>query len=530
MVSRQFIVPITGISLGLGILITSAVLLGVCNYFNYEYAIVIDSGYQNSTFNLFRWKSERTNFTTRPESLDTCQGPPIVYQSPSDSKALEEALIPCVSKLTSMHSAIKFKENGATEASSLYFAGSGELRILSLASPDKATKLVESVANILQNKSHFNVRSVSLVNDAREATYAWIAGNIRELNEEYLDKPMLDQIKDDQTKSNSSTELIEKISESIKTHGILDLSETVSHAAWEVNQTSVTDAVKITLFGRNHTIKSFSNVCFGSDKAKLRLSLLLLVAKDSVNKNATIDDPCLPINTTRSVFSDNLASDECLSGTINKPPSGLVYKFTGKGDSEKCLEIISKEILDQEACKKNFKHCLMESSTAPLLPSNVSFVALNDYLRPIDVLNFTASSHHINDSDYLNQTHFTCKLTVDQIKPKMSGFEASEICFRLTYNYVLLKNVHKIANWSNIIWDRSLLNWSRWPLGIMSNATAEISPINKGSCEFSLTQFVVCSSLGLLSLAFSLYSLYLTLKLRRLQNKEVYEPIQQNPM
>lgn len=462
---------------------------------------MIESGYRNSTFHLYRW-NELINQTGKAECIDRCAGELILNQQSENISALEAVFNPCLTKFSSNY---PLKTENRSQASPLFFAGTGQLRLLALKSPKQAEKLIQDISTYLKNRTNFNVRDVSVLDESKEGLYSWVAGNVHQL----------------ESASNTSAG---------SSDVVLELNDVTSVIAWNVNK-SRNDSVNndgvesnVQLFGRNYTIKSASDMCFGSDLAKYRLTILLI--KDNLSSNSTtpIDDPCLPINSTRTVDTDDLISNDCLELKSTKLPPGKKYLLTGKGNAENCSDRV-REILDADKCASTFVKCLSKSHL--ISPKDAVIHPMSDYLLAMAVLNY--SDHSIVDTDYFNQTHFTCKLSAEQLKAKVPAEKADEMCFRLSYNYWMIKEVHQVAgNWSNFVWNRALK--SRWPLGVAVNASTTMSGEGLHKFDYPFFRSILCWVVIPVCFVASVYFLVRGFKLYHEMKQKYYEALQQQAM
>ncbi|XP_015782842.1 ectonucleoside triphosphate diphosphohydrolase 3 [Tetranychus urticae] len=483
----------------------SAIVYTIYNHkTHYQYGVLIDSGNPNITISLYRWPVDRYNKTGLAELAETCISNDLTEYL-ANSSDLSPVFQPCLSRV--IGSLDNDEPTSTSSASQLFFTVSGPLFLLNMTSHQEVSSLVDSVSAYLSNNTKLNVQPVTFIGDENGAIYPWIAVNSLEArtHSESIGSP--------------------------KHSGVIEISYTESSISLEVKNKSlipseqVNSLVDISLFGKNHSLYGKKYSCFGSDKGRLRYITELIV--DS--RESTLGDPCLPIGVNQTINTQDLIQmrDPCLH-TSKSMELNKEYTLMGKGDGQTCSKMIS-DLLDKSKCEDNPATCYKSPSIAP---DDVVYTAVADLLYPVTVLKLPAN-HSIDENDYFNQSISLCGMSRDDLLITSGGKLApTSLCFQLLYNYHIIQDVFGLkGNWSKIVFDPSLRGDStiNWSTGFMINATSSIPNLTAPKHWISTICCIVLITIAAAYLVCGFYFLIASLRAQRVPNKEIYQPIQQQP-
>ncbi|XP_053207684.1 ectonucleoside triphosphate diphosphohydrolase 3-like [Panonychus citri] len=500
------------ITTGLIIFTISAITYAIFNHkTHYQYGVLVDSGNPNVTISLYRWPVGRLNSTGLAELAETCISSDLTDYL-SNSTDLSTVYQPCLSRVIGSLD----DDQQSSSTSQLFFTVSGPLMLLNSSNGREVASLIQSSIEYLTNATKLNVQPVQVINDQAGSVFPWIAVNSLEARNYFPE----------------STGVT-----TIKHTGVIELSFTGSSISFEVTNSSLitsdqikSSLVNVTLFGNNHTLwEKYS--CLGSDKGRLRYLVELI----SGSSETTVGDPCLPIGVNQTINTLDLISphDPCLIQHLTKSLTESNKEFTlmGKGDGSTCSKLISDLLTDKSKCSDNPSTCY---SPPALAPENTVYTAVADLLYPVTVLKMTNANHTIDYENYYNQSLNLCSMSRDDLLITSGGKLApTSLCFQLLYNYHTIESVFGLKgdNWSRIVFDPNLRGDStiNWSTGFMINATTSIPLQSVPKVWFNWVFFLVLTAISLVYLVIGAYFLASSLRTQRVPNKEIYEPIQQQP-
>lgn len=407
------------------------------------------------------------------------------------------SVVSCVHKLTQLTSAL------SDSAIKLYFGSTGNLRLLNSLNPDQALIELKKVEKFLTNKTSLNVTFVKVISVEEESLFNWISANY-----------FMSTLKQKQ----------DNTSQPVSTYGILNMGTENTVFSYQINTTSdnkKSNTVK--LFGNNYTVESVGSMCFGSNQAHLRLLLSLI---DTNPLLTTISNPCMPLNSVLILNGTKAKTNPCHQGSLISQIKDINYTFVGKSNFEECEKSVKSSLIDNSYCASKFKFCLNKPKSSP--PDHINYKALSGYSEELVNFHFTpAMLSQVTEEKFLNQTRFSCNLNFEELTNMTDTKDINQVCFHMVYNYLSIIEGYKMSgNWSNINFTPLYLS-QPWTFGFMLNVTnsTQIEPLS--SSHFQIHFYWYFLALGIILCILSIHCLLLSLKQARVDNREVYEPIQQ---
>lgn len=196
--------------------------------------VAVDAGSTHSQAILFQWPKGKP-FELR--QIDSCDvNPGISSYAGSNVKEVGKKLIICIKNM------VNGKAN--LNETPISIAATAGMRILKMNEPPKAKMIFEILkANLKQNG--FHVKKLGIISGANEALYAWITTNF--INGLFSNKGQLRPL------------------------SVVDMGGASTQIAQSRNITKYGNRLmNIRVFGRNYSVVTFSNLCFGDQQGFLR--------------------------------------------------------------------------------------------------------------------------------------------------------------------------------------------------------------------------------------------------------------------
>jgi len=512
----------------------------------------MDAGSSHTGFFAYKWVGEKTPHATQGTGIvsqvDHCkiQGG-IASEKAHDKEHVALYLKDCFTKIMTKISSLTIESSQDTVP--VYFAATAGMRLLNLTSHENALQILYSVNEFVSNfkleanpdKGIKEMRSIpkltAIISGVNEGFYSWVGANyLTGTLLPHKERSRLSWLKEHKNhKSNADS--------TIDTSAILDLGGASTQIAFEIvdyqsqpkkNESSKhsidgevpsfkindikTDEVMVhdpsiitvQLYGKNHSIKSQSNLCFGMSQAKLRHHFKLL--QETTDQSVEIVDPCMPSYMRYSVSGQEFIDTPCLKASEGNQWKDVDaekhYKFIGSSDDAKCQQTVN-DMLDWNTCGKQFERCFKFDPSQSQVTSSKKIIAISGFSYSAKILYLNEDSS-ISQDEFKSQTSKLCSsdlYDVLRFSAKIDKDYVGQYCFQLKYVDRLLTAIYKIHGdkFSDIVFTTKINQQSfGWALGLMINAT-NILPsatieggIISGSSFISIAIFavlIVCISM-----------------------------------
>lgn len=454
--------------------------------------MTIDAGSSHSEVILYTW-SDKVNGTGHARQLSSVEVSNGIDDHGEDIESTVNELYNAVA------SAVDQIPEGVLGPFPLFLGATAGIRILNLTKPELVDEIMSSINTNLSN-SDFNGRSldvkqVRILSGSEEGLYAWVTVN-------YL----LNSLEDDSTAQ----------PDEMDTLGMLDMGGASSQIAYQINETNENkndqSVNSVSLFGKNYTVKSHSNLCFGSDQGYTRYLFELVrrhfdnteIEKDSADNSSSIRsikirDPCNHDSPVEMHRGTEFTSNPCLKTLSTYDLENTEITFEPSMNHSKCASVII-DLIDQSYCEQHYALCpTSESDPAPL---KTHFYAISSYYYSTKVLPSIQNGGDVfhNDTDYLHQVNHWCTTPwVEKVQladPKYARY----LCFKQLYIYYTLKTIYQFTDdqWPYIHFRNKIRDSSLgWSLGYMITET-NIIP-SKPVKPVIWSKYASFGSLGLLA-------------------------------
>ncbi|KAI1279528.1 Ectonucleoside triphosphate diphosphohydrolase 1 [Halotydeus destructor] len=436
-----------------------------------DYGIVIDAGSSHSRVTLYGWSGSKSNGTGLVKEVTYCESHPGLGKL--NVSQVKGSLMPCIEQVLAVSGL------STDEPLPVSLGATAGLRLVNITSPPKVTALLNEVKATLESNSELSAQQVAILSGQDEGLFAWITSN-----------HLMDKLRP----RNGGRQT---------TVGTLDLGGASAQIAYEVyGKTKAPNLANVRLYGIDHTVKTWSNLCYGVDQIRLRLYWLLI--RKSQTKRIH-ENPCMPLNASETIAASELLGDNapCLKGPS---PEDIImaaddndYVFTGTSDPNTCSELVS-QLLNNTECKLQFDTCF-QSETSSLVKSS-TLLALSSYYYTESILKLSEMKQ-ISRRDYHEQSFEFCRLDLERAKraPRVTAKYINTYCFQLLFIEKTLADVYNLQDdWSNVRFTDKVAGQSLgWSLGYMINATNAIPAEAPVEPLLSTTSFVlmlvICSGL-----------------------------------
>ena len=391
---------------------------------------------------LYRWPEKKINCTGLVEQVDSCEIKPGIssyLQDEARKKKGAQAVLDCVNKVLS---GITKQENLQVP---LNLAATAGMRLANIANPGSSQVFIV-IKDVLSSKPILEVKKIDILSGLHEGLFAWVTNNYAAgtLQDENLNN----------------------------TIGVLDMGGASAQIAFRTGRKIPVNKneVNVRLFGKPHTVHTFSNLCFGIDEGIKRYQMHLIM--NSKEPGLEIDSPCHPKGTRIVEIGNGFKNRPCLRLKSKMIKFEKEYIFKGTGDAVKCSVIVDKRILNLEECRANFLLCFEALGRSP--PETMRFIGISSYFYTANVLELNKP---VNIEEYTAKMTRYCssdRTTIQQQWKRAKDKYIDIICFRLNFIFSSLKNIYKFTDkmWSNLEFaDRINGTELGWSLGLMINET-----------------------------------------------------------
>ena len=414
---------------------------------------MIDAGSSHSGVVLYKWPEKKIECTGVVEQVDSCSIKPGISSYLNDTESEEkagDAILECIKQV--VHKLGKGPESHIP----VNLAATAGMRLAKIADPN-SVKIFIVINKVLNTEPKLTVKKVDILSGQNEGLFAWVTNNF-----------VTGHLQDE--KSNNTV-------------GMLDMGGASAQIAFLTNNTKTgKNDVNIKVFGNNHTVHTYSNLCYGMNEAEARYQMHLIISSKEHAKQ--IDSPCNPIGSKIVVMGDKLKNRPCLKLKSKQVTFQEEYHFNGISDPDKCAEIVSKHLTDQTDCQKTYNMCFEALDNPP--PESMHFIAISNYVYSKTILQL---SKPYNEKEYLDKLRKLCEMDHDNVKNSFKNAEnkyINDLCFEFNYIYSTLKNIYKFSSkmWSNLEFEDEINGTELgWTMGLMINETTA----NCDSTKLTLT-------------------------------------------
>lgn len=407
-----------------------------------QYALVIDAGSSHSEVILFTW-SKKYQGTGFVRQISNCEVSPGI-DGLKDPKETVGNLLECVRKLLD-----KIPDSHPGPFPLLLGATAG-MRIQKLKDEARSSAIFTAIRRGFENFSYKGrnllIDRLQILPDTEEGLFAWITAN-------YL----LKYIPPEAEREYEDMEDVESI-------GILDMGGASAQIAFQTNEDP---SSYVQLFGENYGVKSYSNLCFGSDQAAERYRFLLLIDREDKSSNI-INNPCSQNDPDLVVKGSHFLNNPCLkvydSLKIDvKPDQEYIFRSTDY-DANTCRHAVA-EITDWDACDDTFTNC-PTTEEEPI--HDTTFYALSSFYFSLRVLpTFAKGSDAVIDQNrLLTEIDDWCKRPYDDRVAKAGQKHAHTLCFKQNFIYYTLNQIYNLddSSWKKLHFtnkiDGATLGWT----------------------------------------------------------------------